>query len=185
MESFSVSGYVKLMENLVGLLSGEIIVEINLNNLVFQVGGFYVYVYLVFFGSSLLCFFGSVGGYFNLFDVDVNISFVNGMGFDDQYEVGDLSGCYGNFLNGQISVGVMEMDFNFLFWGLLSVVGRFIVIYKVDFLWWFCGNIVEDIIIIKGVMYKVKVIFFNGIIQGIIIFVSVLSFYYKMYLSGI
>lgn len=109
----------------------------------------------------------------------------NGTGSDDQYEVGDLSGRYGNPLNGQTSVGVTEMDSNLPLRGPLSVVGRSIVIHKADSSRWLCGNIVEDTTITKGVMYKAKATFSNGTIQGTITLVSVLSLYHKMYPRGI
>lgn len=168
MESSSVSGYVKLTENSAGSLSGETTAEINLNNLASQAGGLHVHVYPVPSGSGSPCSPGSVGGHFNPFDVDVNTSPANGTGSDDQYEVGDLSGRYGNPLNGQTSVGVTEMDSNLPLRGPLSVVGRSIVIHKADSSRWLCGNIVEDTAITKGVMYKAKATFSNGTIQGTI-----------------
>ena len=174
MESASVSGYVKLSENAAGCLSGVSSTEINLNNLASQAGGLHVHLYPVPPDTASPCSPANVGGHFNPFGVDVNASPANGAGSDDQYEVGDLSGRYGNPLNGKASIDVTEVDTFVPLRGPLSVVGRSIVIHKADSSRWLCGNIMEDTTATKGVLYKAMASFKEGTIQGSITLVSML-----------
>lgn len=173
MASSNVNGYVKLTENSAGALSGVSATEIKISNLASQASGLHVHEYPVPKEGDSPCSPANVGGHFNPFEVDVNTSPANGTGSDDQYEIGDLSGRYGNPLDGQNSVDVSELDTNVPLRGPLSVVGRSIVIHKADSSRWLCGTIMEDTSVTKGEMYMAKATFSEGDIQGTITLVSI------------
>ena len=84
---------------------------------------------------------GQTGQHYNPFRVDANSSPPAGQGSTDQYEVGDLSGKYGNLANRQQVAGSF-VDPSLTLFGRLSVVGRSVVIHKSPVPHqWVCANI--------------------------------------------
>jgi Cu/Zn superoxide dismutase len=84
---------------------------------------------------------GQTGGHFNPFSADKSSSPPSGLGTSDQYEVGDLSGKYGE-LNNQFQVQGRWVDPSLVLFGSRSVLGRSIVIHKSPVpLRWVCANI--------------------------------------------
>ena len=72
---------------------------------------------------------GDTGKHFNPFNVDKSSSPPNGQGSSDQYEVGDLSGKYGD-LAMKTEVAGSFVDPSITLFGRLSIVGRSVVIHK-------------------------------------------------------
>jgi len=84
---------------------------------------------------------GQTGQHFNPFGVDMSNSPPNGAGSSDQYEVGDLSGKYGDLTN-RTDVSGSFVDPSLSLFGPLSVVGRSVVIHKSPIPHrWVCANI--------------------------------------------
>lgn len=87
---------------------------------------------------------GDTGKHFNPFNVDKSSSPPNGQGSSDQYEVGDLSGKYGD-LAMKTEVAGSFVDPSITLFGRLSIVGRAIVIHKSPVPHrWVCANIELD-----------------------------------------
>ena len=86
---------------------------------------------------------GRTGGHFNPYNVDSSSAPKAGTGTFDKYEVGDLSGKYGN-LKGIDHLQEKLVDPNLSLFGKYSIVGRSIVIHKTPIpRRWVCSNIVE------------------------------------------
>ena len=86
---------------------------------------------------------GRTGGHFNPYNVDSSTSPKAGTGTFDKYEVGDLSGKYGN-LKGIDHLQEKLVDPNLSLFGKHSIIGRSIVIHKTPIpRRWVCSNIVE------------------------------------------
>ena len=84
---------------------------------------------------------GDTGKHFNPFNVDKSSSPPNGQGSSDQYEVGDLSGKYGD-LAMKTEVAGSFVDPSITLFGRLSIVGRAVVIHKSPVPHrWVCANI--------------------------------------------
>lgn len=90
-----------------------------------------------------LCSPQSVGGHFNPFGVDPKIGPPAGIGTNDQYEIGDLSGKYGPLTEDQDLYNFLGIyvDMNLPLFGINSIVGRSVVIHKADGKRWICANI--------------------------------------------
>ena len=87
---------------------------------------------------------GQTGHHFNPFRVDPSSSPASGQGSSDQYEVGDLSGKYGD-LAMQSDVSGSFVDPSITLFGELSVVGRSIVIHKSPVPHrWVCATIEQE-----------------------------------------
>lgn len=102
-----------------------IVIDINIMGLQFLVGGYYIYEWLVlqkFFKNEIVCDGLYVVGYFNLNNVVVFGFLSVGIGIVDQYEIGDISGKFG-MLNGKLELMEMYIDYNFLLFGVNSVIG--------------------------------------------------------------
>ena len=86
---------------------------------------------------------GRTGGHFNPHNIDSSTSPKAGTGTFDKYEVGDLSGKYGN-LKGIDHLQEKLVDPNLSLFGKHSILGRSIVIHKTPIpRRWVCSNIVE------------------------------------------
>lgn len=90
-----------------------------------------------------VCSAQAVGKRFNAFNVNSNTSPPPGLGTNDQYEIGDLSGKYGELPESQDNDKFMGIfaDFNLPLFGINSIAGRSIVIYSGDGSRWICANI--------------------------------------------
>lgn len=101
------------------------VIDVNVMGLQFLVGGYYIYEWLVlqkFFKIEIVCDGLYVVGYFNLNNVVVFGFLSVGIGIVDQYEIGDISGKFG-LLNGKLELMEMYIDYNFLLFGVNSVIG--------------------------------------------------------------
>lgn len=94
------------------------------------------------------------------------------LGTDDEYEIGDLSGKYGSFLN-LTSYNKELMDYNLPLFGRNSIQGRSVVIHKLKIqdnnARWVCNNIK-----LEGATYFMKAFanFSGPTLEGMIIIVS-------------
>lgn len=94
------------------------------------------------------------------------------LGTDDEYEIGDLSGKYGSFLN-FTSYSEEHMDYNLPLFGRNSIQGRSVVIHKLKIedktARWVCNNIK-----LEGAAYVMKASakFSGPTLEGMIIIVS-------------
>ncbi|XP_015786399.1 uncharacterized protein LOC107363652 [Tetranychus urticae] len=82
------------------------------------------------------------GDSYNPFRVNSNSSPKPGKGTQDQYEVGDLSGKYGGLVEDQNGhVTQIHVDLNLPLFGRHSIIGRSLVIHKIDDSNWICATI--------------------------------------------
>ncbi|CAH1783697.1 unnamed protein product [Owenia fusiformis] len=106
-------------------------------------GGFHIHLYPVpprFTEDATQCSSASVAGHFNPFGISSYPA--PGSGTNDQYEIGDLSGKYGNILASQSNVTSSFTDWNMPLWGVNSIIGRSVVIHKAnDGSRWVCASI--------------------------------------------
>lgn len=122
------------------------VVTVNLENLRGRGKWYHVHEYPIaprMTKNDELCSAQSVGGHHNPFGIDAKTGPPAGVGTNDQYEVGDLSGKYGplseeqdlhNFLG-------IYVDMNLPLFGTNSIVGRSVVIHKGNGERWICANI--------------------------------------------
>ncbi|CAG5928887.1 unnamed protein product [Menidia menidia] len=106
---------------------------VNLENLGKIVGPFHVHLFPLPSVGSSMCSNDDVGGHWNPFKIDKNdIMYPKQPGSThDKYEMGDLSAKHMS-LEGKDAVNVMFTDFNLPLFGPNSIVGRSVVIHKVD-----------------------------------------------------
>ncbi|XP_054706737.1 uncharacterized protein LOC129216544 [Uloborus diversus] len=116
--------------------------KVELSGLAGLAGGYHVHKIWVPIDREFPCTSDSVQGHFNPYGVNVSLGPAAGVGSNDQYEVGDLSGKFGT-LDGQDSFRMQEFkDNNLPLHGPHSVVGRSVVIHKrVRNFQWTCGTI--------------------------------------------
>lgn len=99
------------------------------------------------------------GDHWNPYNVDIKTSPPAGTGTDDEYEVGDLSGKYGTFLN-RSSFSKTVMDYNLPMFGRNSIQGRSLVIHKLKIqdanMRWVCNDLMPEVD--KGITYFMKAI---------------------------
>ena len=89
------------------------------------------------------CSAEAVGGHHNPFGINATTGPAAGVGSNDQYEVGDLSGKYGPLSEDQSAsrfVGIY-VDMNLPLFGVHSIVGRSVLVHKGDGQRWICANI--------------------------------------------
>ena len=116
-------------------------VKIDLKNLDLKAGSFHVHKYPVpsRIQADDLCSNNAVGGHFNPFGI--TSSPAPGVGTDDKYEVGDLSGKF-DTLSTRNFIQKDETDWNLPLFGRYSIVGRSIVIHrKTSGSRWVCATI--------------------------------------------
>ena len=120
-------------------------------------------------GLTLARIFGSVTRLF------FNVSTPFLIGTNDQYEIGDLSGKYGTFLNLTTYTG-KQLDYNLPLFGKNSIQGRSVVIHKMkvmNSMRWVCADVhqkvAEDE---KMFVMKTKVTFTGPDVMGYILLVS-------------
>ncbi|XP_071947606.1 uncharacterized protein [Antedon mediterranea] len=120
-------------------------VDIHLNNMQNLAGGYHIHEFPVpqrFSAEDQICSGDSVSGHFNPYNVEVGSTYpAPTTATLDMYELGDLSGKYGDFV-GLDSVNETYMDWNLPLFGRNSVIGRSIVIhFSADGARWVCSTI--------------------------------------------
>ncbi|XP_068745220.1 uncharacterized protein [Montipora capricornis] len=107
--------------------------EIHLNGIQSKAHGYHVHVYpspaYKNLSPSDSCQGFVTGGHWNPFNIDIKTSPAEGTGTLDEYEVGDLSGKYGSFLN-LTSYEKKHIDYNLPLFGPNSIQGRSVVLHK-------------------------------------------------------
>ena len=115
-------------------------------------GSFHIHEFPVpprMFLDDAVC--GQTGGHFNPYNKDKSSSPPPGEGSSDQYEVGDLSGKYGD-LKLKERVNGSFVDPSLSLYGARSIIGRSVVIHKSPKPErWVCANIEEDVAKITAV----------------------------------
>ena len=125
--------------------------------------------------GKLLCsltlarIFGSLTRFF--FNVDTPFL----IGTNDQYEIGDLSGKYGTFLN-LTSYNGTHLDYNLPLFGKNSIQGRSVVIHKMkvmNSMRWVCADVHQKMAEVdKMFVMKTKITFTGPDVMGYILLVS-------------
>ncbi|GIY38582.1 putative RNA-directed DNA polymerase from transposon X-element [Caerostris darwini] len=119
--------------------------KVELGGLAGLAGGYHIHKMWVPIDKEFPCTDDSVSGHFNPYLLNVSLGPAPGIGSNDQYEVGDLSGKHGT-LDGQESFRLGEFrDANLPLHGPHSVMGRSVVIHKkVRNFRWTCATIQPD-----------------------------------------
>ncbi|XP_078358913.1 uncharacterized protein LOC144643510 isoform X2 [Oculina patagonica] len=123
--------------------------EIKLSGLQKKAQGYHVHAYpspsYMHLTPSQSCQGLIAGDHWNPFNIDLNKSPPAGTGTDDEYEIGDLSGKYGSFLN-LTTYEKTHTDYNLPLFGRNSIQGRSVVIHKLKIqdnnARWVCDNLV-------------------------------------------
>ncbi|XP_062927321.1 uncharacterized protein cusr [Mobula hypostoma] len=89
-----------------------------------------------------VCSLANIGGHYNPFNVNGSLSPEPGNGTVDQYEVGDISGKFGQ-LNGLNQINKEYMDMNMPLFGPHGISNRSLVIYQEDGSPLQCANLLE------------------------------------------
>ncbi|XP_023224241.1 uncharacterized protein LOC111625338 [Centruroides sculpturatus] len=136
-----VKGYIRFSQS---YRMDPTVVTIDLKNLRGRGSGFHVHMFPVPYHinqNDNLC--GATGGHYNPFQIDPSTSPKPGLGTNDQYELGDLSGKYGLLDAGPIFDFYFNIhaDFNLPLFGTYSIVGRSVVIHRPDGSRWICSTI--------------------------------------------
>ncbi|XP_037620900.1 uncharacterized protein cusr isoform X2 [Sebastes umbrosus] len=121
------------------------VLRVNLTNLQSKVGPYHVHMFplpSVRSPSSSRCSNDNVGGHWNPFGLNTNDpTYPGGPGSThDNYEIGDLSAKHMS-LAGQNESDMMFTDFNLPLFGQNSIVGRSVVIHKIDGARFVCASI--------------------------------------------
>ncbi|RWS08541.1 uncharacterized protein B4U79_07981 [Dinothrombium tinctorium] len=87
-----------------------------------------------------LCSDIAVGGHFNPYGINVSLSPPPGIGTNDKYEVGDLSGKFGTLSDGRNHSDV-HVDMNLPLFGPNTIIGRSMVLHKPNKERWICATI--------------------------------------------
>ncbi|XP_015770970.1 PREDICTED: uncharacterized protein LOC107349343 [Acropora digitifera] len=107
--------------------------EIHLNGLQSKAHGYHVHAYPSPDHKKLsgrdACHGFIAGDHWNPFDIDINTSPAEGTGTYDKYEVGDLSGKYGSFLN-RSTYDKRHIDYNLPLFGPNSIQGRSVLFHN-------------------------------------------------------
>ena len=96
------------------------------------------------------------------------------LGTDDEYEVGDLSGKYGTFLNLSSYRGI-HVDYNLPLFGKNSIQGRSIVIHKMKVMGsarWVCADVFQVADGDNMFVMKTMITFTGPAIKGYVLLVS-------------
>lgn len=119
--------------------------KVELGGLAGLAGGYHVHEIWVPIDREFPCTADSVLGHFNPYGVNVSLGPAPGVGSNDQYEVGDLSGKLGT-LDGQDFFRLPEFkDSNLPLHGPYSIIGRSVVVHKrARNFRWTCGTIQPD-----------------------------------------
>lgn len=135
------------------------IVTVSLNNLMGRGKWYHIHEFPVppkVTHTEDQCSAFSVGGHFNPFGIKMSDSPAPGVGTNDQYELGDLSGKYGVLTeqNEDSHFGIY-VDFNLPLFGANSVMGRAIVIHRPNGDRWICSTIShpEDSLVAEATFY--------------------------------
>jgi Cu/Zn superoxide dismutase len=91
--------------------------------------------------ADQVCSAAALGAHFNPFKVDAKKSPPPGQGTGDEYELGDLSGKYGTFNPTHKNHESEHVDWRLPLFGHNSIVGRSIVIHKMNKDRWICAPI--------------------------------------------
>ncbi|XP_048585307.1 uncharacterized protein LOC116604439 [Nematostella vectensis] len=125
-------------------------VAINIRNLRSEAEGYHIHEYpnpsYKGITGTEACSLKNAGDHLNPYGIVPANSPANGTGTDDQYEIGDLSGKFGSFLNRNNYVGNYS-DYNLPLFGRYSPIGRSVVIHKLikdGNKRWVCSNIELD-----------------------------------------
>lgn len=119
-------------------------VKVDISGLSQLASGYHVHEVWVPIDREFPCTSDSVYQHFNPFGVNVSLGPSPGVGSNDQYEVGDLSGKHGT-LDDDDSRRAMYQDSNLPLHGIHSIIGRSVVIHKkVRNFRWACGTIRAD-----------------------------------------
>ncbi|XP_042912063.1 uncharacterized protein [Parasteatoda tepidariorum] len=119
--------------------------KVELGGLASLAGNYDIHKVWVPIDREFPCTSDSVLGNYNPFGVNTSLSFAPGIGSNDEYEVGDLSGKHGS-LDNQDSYRLPEFkDNNLPLHGPYSVIGRSVVVHKrARNFQWTCGTIQPD-----------------------------------------
>ncbi|GFS58478.1 putative RNA-directed DNA polymerase from transposon X-element, partial [Nephila pilipes] len=119
--------------------------KVELSGLAGLAGGYHVHNLWVPIDKEFPCTDDSVSGHFNPYHVNVSLGPAPGVGSNDQYEAGDLSGKHG-MLDGQDVYRMPDFrDVNLPLHGPHSVVGRSVVVHKkARNFRWTCATIQPD-----------------------------------------
>ena len=96
------------------------------------------------------------------------------LGTDDEYEVGDLSGKYGTFLNLSSYTGI-HVDYNLPLFGKNSIQGRSIVIHKMKTMGsarWVCADVFQVADGDNMFVMKTMINFTGPAVKGYVLLVS-------------
>ena len=100
------------------------------------------------------------------------------LGTDDEYEVGDLSGKYGTFLN-LSSYSGKYIDYNLPLFGKNSIQGRSIVIHKMKMMGsarWVCADVFQVADGDNMFVMKTMITFTGPSVKGYILLVSYIQY---------
>lgn len=120
------------------------IMNVNLHNLMRKGKFFHIHEFPVPPRANKddnVCSGQSVGAHFNPFKVNSSLSPAPGMGTNDQYEIGDLSGKHGTIDNSDRDHFGIHVDMNLPLFGPNSIIGRSVVIHKPNGDRWICASI--------------------------------------------
>ena len=99
-------------------------------------------------------------------------------GTDDEYEIGDLSGKYGSFLNLTLT-DKRHIDYNLPLFGRNSIQGRSVVIHKLKIqdknARWVCNNIIPVVDPATSYVMKATANFTGPTLTGVVLMVSWIS----------
>ncbi|KAG8188407.1 hypothetical protein JTE90_007983 [Oedothorax gibbosus] len=119
--------------------------KVELGGLAGLAGGYHVHKLSVPIDREFPCTSDSVQGHFNPFNVNVSLGPAPGVGSNDQYEAGDLSGKHGTLDDEETYRMADFKDVNLPLHGPYSVVGRSVVVHKrARNFQWTCGTIQPD-----------------------------------------
>ncbi|XP_032385409.1 uncharacterized protein cusr isoform X1 [Etheostoma spectabile] len=107
---------------------GPTTINVSLINLKSLAGGYHIHTLAIKPGSAEPCSNANIQGHFNPLAWNVSISPAPGVGTVDKYEIGDISGKFGN-LNGLNQTQAAYMDPDMPLTGPYSIVGRSLVIH--------------------------------------------------------
>ncbi|TRY87962.1 hypothetical protein DNTS_022779 [Danionella cerebrum] len=118
---------------------GPTILNINFSGLNSKAGGYHIHM-LPIKGSQDPCSDSNIMGHFNPFSINASTPSTQGTGTVDQYEIGDISGKFGD-LTGLNSFQNMFLDGNMPLSGPNSIIGRSLVIHYTNNSRMRCANI--------------------------------------------
>ncbi|XP_078358914.1 uncharacterized protein LOC144643511 isoform X1 [Oculina patagonica] len=170
-----VSGYFKITQR---SPFDPSITEIDVTGLKKESQGYHVHNYpmpwQMHYTGSESCAGGNLGGHWNPFGVDVKSSPAPGSGTNDEYEIGDLSGKYGTFLNLSSYRG-KHYDYNLPLFGKNSIQGRSIVIHKMKMMGsgrWVCADVHQVADGDNMFVMKTKITFTGPTLKGYMLLVQ-------------